>query len=78
LPAPPKPEPTQREEESEAFLHFANTTPTYTAEDVWHAALAYRDAQNRADLDGAHALMKDLPFGNAWQALHRLRKRCGL
>jgi hypothetical protein len=75
VPAPPKPEPMQREQESEAFLHFANTTPTYMAEDIWHAALAYRDAQNREDL---HWFGHDLSGVVNHGSIASLRKRCGL
>jgi hypothetical protein len=78
LPPPPPKERTQREEDEEAcskwwFESFAYSSPPPFRD--WHAALAYRDAQNRADLEHVEVL-----FGNheSSQMFIRLRKRCGI
>ena len=93
IPAPPKKEPTQREEDEKASTDWYNTEwpkvvsqyekslygpPPFTTNHVWHAALAYRDAQNREDLEKAMDVNRVI-YGSAMvEALSRIRRRCGL
>jgi len=74
LPPPPPRAKTQREEDEEAYLEFIRT-PSFGARDIWHAALAYRDAQNRADLEKMHAEVEGTC--EYFAPLTRLRKRAG-
>jgi len=80
LPAPPAPEPTQQCEDVCAFHnwfiekgHSLSNMPRPVH--AWHAALAYRDAQNAKDI-------RRLACGD-WtedmrQAYWSIRRRCGL
>ncbi len=83
-----RPEPplelTQREDDYCAFRGWLNAkygplnalSPSY-ALDVWHAALAYRDNQNREDLRNSDGIdwASETPMGGS---MIRLRRRCGL
>lgn len=90
IPAPPKKELAQREEDEAASfeawknreLDFALDKPKNMHRDWvdgWHAALAYRDKQNAEDLK---LLISDDGYLvgalRRADATHRLRKRCGL
>lgn len=80
LPEPPK-ELTQREKDQEVYWRWINSRIEYTTTaETWHAALAYRDAQNAADMsqvdwctdhDRVQCLLPKAAFNN-------LRARCGL
>lgn len=89
LPAPPKPEQvekTQQELDREAYLAFENrgavlSLSPYIGQDrqaAWHAALAYRDAQNREDLANIGQYSSAFDTAAHVVALFNLRKRCGL
>lgn len=89
LPAPPKPEQvekTQQELDREAYLAFENrgavlSLSPYIGQDrqaAWHAALAYRDAQNREDLANIGQYSSAFDTSAHVVALFNLRKRCGL
>lgn len=80
LPEPPKKEMTQRERDEEALEAWKQSQLNFFTgrNDAWHAALAYRDAQNREDLNrdawGAHCI--DGACAN--KAIYNLRRRAGL
>lgn len=75
LPAPPAKELTQRDSDDKGFDSWCLTQSFVPALDtVWHAALAYRDGQNREDLEG-------VPYGiECWSRnkVLNLRRRAGL
>jgi hypothetical protein len=72
LPPPPPKERTQREEDEEAFYkHMNNEDRLRGCIEIWHAALRYRDAQNRED-------WLRLCANDPGPPLMRLRKRSGL
>lgn len=78
LPAPPKKELTQREKDEEVYQQWLKDAgvPYWKddASDAWHAALAYRDGQNREDLEG-------VPYGiecGSRNKVLNLRRRAGL
>lgn len=75
LPAPPAKELTQREkDDKEGRLYALGMPGSSVAIDVWHAALAYRDAQNREDIEALHGVM----LGHVSAPYSNLRRRCGL
>lgn len=74
IPAPPAPEPTQREEDEAAALEYIRYN-SWSAQSIWHAALAYRDAQNAKDLEDIYA---DCGSSMHRDAYKNLRRRCGL
>ena len=76
--APPPRAKTQREEDEEALQTWLigklfDRQPTSM---IWHAALAHRDAQNRADLPALTQI--PVPCGPHMNAVARLRKRAGM
>jgi len=81
LPAPPKKELTQREEDEKAMTelwnkHWQDKRATMT--DYAMACLAYRDAQNREDLKNADSGTYIISGISMNEALSRIRRRCGL
>ena len=81
LPAPPKAEPTQRELDHNSYMAWINRPAldyTSDTESAWHAALAYRDAQNRTDIQAIHVSPELSANNPADFPFMRLRKRCGL
>jgi len=80
IPAPPPKPRTQREEdEAEYFRQFEPPSHDVqpTPETAWKRALAYRDAQNRADLADIEEAYCD-GLKPSREKLKRLHKRCGL
>jgi len=77
LPVPPKKEPTQQEDDNEAYQEYCGSPNSYW-QSIWHAALAYRDAQNREDLKHVVALGFDKSENQECGLIKRLRRRCGL
>lgn len=85
VPAPPAKDLTQREKDEEAFFAWNRQTPVCLRDggkieggargDGWHAALAYRDGQNREDLE---ALGFPLMHTDKHAVFASLRRRCGL
>lgn len=80
---PPKKEMTQAELDSEAFtnacglpipFHSPQMGHAYIS-DVWHRALAYRDAQNREDLE---RIGMPLMHTDAMSIYANLRRRAGM
>ena len=62
------------------WIERPNLTHDSDTQSAWHAALAYRDAQNKEDLN---ELLVTIPTGYKSSILNeapydRLRKRCGL
>lgn len=85
LPAPPAPEPTQGALDQRAHDAWIDGEgeECQTTTGIWHAAIAYRDAQNRADWESGPYVSSQASGGEpmeTWNAKHlaRLRKRCGL
>jgi len=96
LPAPPVKELTQREKDGEAAIAWFNTEwpkiveqyknalyapAPFTVPAVWHAALAYRDRQNREDLKLIAPMLDQALSDYGIQksgTLTNLRRRCGL
>lgn len=93
IPAPPKPEPTQREDDEAEALRWcavkANPYPNICCSvdpaTAFMAGIAYRDAQNRADLAGNLGICWWNSEGNSKSVsmlppdnVDRLRRRCGL
>jgi len=86
IPAPPAKARTQREEDEQAYRTFEQggaILAPYLGKDrqtAWHCALAYRDAQNRTDVQALE--FNFVPTqGKEYQinpAYGRLRKRCNL
>lgn len=81
LPAPPPRAKSQREEDDEACYEWVRAhNPHNGFNCAWHAALAYRDAQNRADLEEIRRTFqssKCAVFVDSSE-ISRLRKRAGL
>ena len=87
LPAPPAKEMTQAEKDTEEYtalfgdplcFYSSKGCQAYTS-DVWHAALAYRDAQNREDLKKPLDKERQKVWGLIDPDAHtNLRRRCGL
>lgn len=77
LPAPPAVERSQHELDVIAYYDWHNTGQWGRGSDEWHAALAYRDAQNAADLQQLFP-SNGVAEGDIRGLIDRLRKRCGL
>lgn len=80
LPEPPKKELTQRERDEGAWKNWysANAFATRFSDESWHAALAYRDKQNRGDVETIRdAFSNDLTCSEV-ESYNSLRRRCGL
>jgi hypothetical protein len=89
-PEPPARELTQREKDEARFTSFflneASTKLLNSAvrHEAWHAALAYRDAENRKDLEGGTWFSWEPGCGNVprimigKEALNRLKQRAGI
>ena len=82
LPEPPKKELTQRERDELSFTKWCPVMDKPLKEGrnlAWHAALAYRDGQNREDLSGKFppSVSTVLSWGEV-DAINNLKRRCGL
>ena len=80
LPAPPAKELTQADRDQEAYLEwYRNSSAQENCLHSWHAALAYRDGQNREDLSGKFppSVSTVLSWGEV-DAINNLKRRCGL
>lgn len=78
LPSPPAKEMGQRDEDEHEFQMRFNGIGYDSPLHVWQKALAYRDAQNRRDMEAIS--MDDNLENNGTEndPFIRLRKRCGL
>ena len=81
-PLPPKKELTQRERDELSFTKWCPVMDKPLKEGrnlAWHAALAYRDGQNREDLSGKFppSVSTVLSWGEV-DAINNLKRRCGL
>lgn len=87
LPEPPAKELTQRELDEEALREWnrreyrgsqVEELVTHCESRAWHAAIAYRDGQNREDLKNVPIPPFDNYACDRDDAIKALRRRCGL
>lgn len=79
LPAPPAKEMTQKEQDWAAWTSHAagHAIGSCTDRTTWFCALAYRDAQNREDLEAIPYCFESMGTARD-DAIANLRRRCGL
>lgn len=74
FPPPPR-KPAQHEQDLKALEDLAIHSKCWGREQTWFAALAYRDGQNREDLE-KYSSSCDVTLES--NAIDRIRRRCGL
>ena len=79
IPSMPVKELTQQQKDARACVEWlAKNEDVFTPFSAWHAALAYRDNQNRKDLDRIPVSVKSVLGFEEFDYLGNLRRRTGM